>query len=144
MKTLTLLLTLLILGGNVWAESDVPVQTIVLEAGNQGYEGMLAVAEVIRNRAVLKGIPPDEVCMTPFQFSCWNSALKAKNKLSKVSAETWNTAQRAWQTANIDQTDTVNGADHYYAYKMLKYLPAWAGKMERVAKVKDHVFFREG
>src|SRR5665213_1243171 len=44
--------------------------TIYGEGRGESIEGQIAIACVIRNRAVNKTIK--EICLAPFQFSCWN------------------------------------------------------------------------
>ena len=54
---------------------DVLARTIYLEARGETHEGRIAVAHVIKERTEAKGRWKDtvlEVCLQPWQFSCWN------------------------------------------------------------------------
>ncbi len=55
------------------------IRTILGEAGNQGYQGMLAVADVIRNRGTLQGC-----------FGLNNPVVDKQPKWA------WNLARKAW------------------------------------------------
>lgn len=54
---------------------DILARTIYGEARGEPWEGKIAVAWVVRNRAERGGWWGDtirEVCLKPWQFSCWN------------------------------------------------------------------------
>lgn len=110
-----------------WAsvkESDA-VRAIVGEAENQGYRGMVAVAEAIRNRGHLKGV------------------YGLRRDLSKtprpVLLKLYRDAKRAWKESK--NTTLVNGGDHWENVKDFG-MPKWAKRMKVTATIGDHVFFR--
>lgn len=122
--------------------SDIPVKTIVLEAQGEGFDGMLAVAEVIRNRSIERKLTPEEVCLQRKQFSCWNNRSTSN---FETSSEIWQTASRAWETCNIDNTQTTEGANLYYNPKRVKREPSWiySSKVHYIKKIGNHVFYKE-
>ena len=66
-------------------ETKVIAITILAEARGEGHRGMYAVAAVIAQRAFERKRTPKEVCLKPYQFSCWNGkTLKSLEHLLKV------------------------------------------------------------
>lgn len=65
---------------------DKIARTIVGEAAGEGYDGMMAVANVIKNRAMSGDYPVDplDVVLQPNQFSAWNSISKGGNNLVNI------------------------------------------------------------
>ena len=103
------------------------VQAIVCEAANQGFDGMTAVGEVIRNRDSLKG------------FSCLKRA-DLSSFLSRQPSYVFREAERAW--ARSQASKLALGATHYENVKAFG-LPLWAQGMKETARLGDHVFFKE-
>lgn len=137
--------------------SELAIYTIMGEASNQPYEGQLAVAEVIRNRAkaynaqyldclVVLGWDTcfessvKEVVLQPWQFSFWNSKKKAKQWLEKYgTGEAYQTASRAW--AESEHSNIVKGADLYHASYVK---PRWNfGKTIFIRQLGAHRFYKE-
>lgn len=126
---------------------SIVVETIMMESASENYDGQVAVAEVIRNRAVRRsGVATWETMykevMRPKQFSCWNSPTWAKAWLgSHGTGESYQRASRAIGEA-INGSDTVRGATLYHTVKVK---PGWS-KSERVKFVKQigaHLFYKE-
>lgn len=123
---------------------SVVARTIWGEARNQDREGMQAVASVIQNRAHIGGwwgSMPREVCLKPYQFSCWNRNDPNRAKLLSVS-ETDPQYQIAKSLARSVLTgtlsDNTNSADSY----MVKGTNAfWARNLKPVASIGDHDFY---
>ena len=66
-------------------ETKIIAITILAEARGEGCGGMYAVAAVIAQRAFERKRTPKEVCLKPYQFSCWNGkSLKSMEHLLKV------------------------------------------------------------
>jgi spore germination cell wall hydrolase CwlJ-like protein len=136
------------------------ISTIVQEASNQGYEGMLGVAEVIVRRTRLKVMSDGTLADTllrPYQFSGWNTndpnRVRAAKHLDRMTPAA-STARRAWAHANgaLDQgelgppkapTDTTNGATHYFNPKAVQSVPFWAKGKTPCANIFDHLFFKD-
>ena len=53
-------------------ETKIIAITILAEARGEGHGGMYAVAAVIAQRAFERKRTPTEICLKPYQFSCWN------------------------------------------------------------------------
>src|SRR3990167_3377553 len=58
--------------------SEVVLQTIAMESADQPFDGQVAVASVIINRARKAGKTLEWVVLRPKQFSCWNDPKWAK------------------------------------------------------------------
>ena len=102
------------------------VDVIIGEAADQGYAGMLAVAEVIRRRGSLG----------PF---CASRRPGLALFVAKQGKRVRKTALAAWRASQA--TNTTFGATHYENVNRFGR-PAWSKKMRQVAVVKDHVFYR--
>lgn len=98
------------------------IRCVVGEAEDQGYEGMLAVAEAIRNRGHLKGV-----------YGC-------KSDRSLQAPEwVWHEAMDAWKESEF--TNLVKGADHWHSLREEK---AWWEKYGKLTVIiGDHKFYKE-
>ena len=117
-----------------WANDSIPVETIVLEAQGESLEGQVAVGEVIRNRAKGGRRSVEEVCLAPYQFSCWNDRQRARNRLNGVSGEVVQRAWMAWEMSG----DYHRGFTHYHRYDIMPY---WAKGHEGI-RIGNHVFYK--
>jgi spore germination cell wall hydrolase CwlJ-like protein len=135
------------------------VACLVAEAGNQGREGMVAVAEVIRERTERKynsnGTIPGTL-FAPYQFSCFSDGT---NWRARIFSLTWDdpqviVAKQAWDIAfNEDDTGRrsrlVDGAVLYHTIQApagaRSWPPRWATapSVVEVARIRDHVFYRD-
>lgn len=128
----------------IWSEGgralrdgvDIAIATMVLEAAGEGFDGMVAVAEVIRNRAAEARENYGEVCLAPYQFSCWNDAARAREFLAK-HRDVFETAFRAWLASA--GSNLTRGATFYHADYVS---PSWATGFTRSARVGRHLFYR--
>lgn len=151
---LTVLATLLI-GSTILLEKSanadelsMPEMTLVAEAKNQGYIGMLAVAEVIRTRAKDRNLSFERVCLQPKQFSCWNNVQKGfasvydvLNYTSEKNMQTiHDTAKKAWKDSAT--TNITKRANLYHAVYVH---PKWSKspKVHYITAVGKHLFYRE-
>lgn len=105
---------------------------------------MLAVACVIVNRAKLKDARLADICLKPFQFSCWNETDPNKTKMEILTPD-----DMAYRQALIavlkaidlpPDDDLTRGSTHYHA---LFAIPWWAKSMEERATIYGHRFYRE-
>ena len=130
----------------MWVDnlSDVELlaRTLEAEAGNQGFDGMLAVASVIRNRAG----SADNIRATilkPGQFSAWNSFTGYAGGAQGRNMKTIEPSANAYSAANsafgVGFEDPTGGATHYYNPDLAN--PSWGaqggGNWNRIG---DHVF----
>lgn len=108
---------------------DTYVALLVSEAGDQGYGGLLAVAEVLRNRgwrtAGFSGLHRKEL----------------HDFVSRQPRRVFRDARRAIAEARRG-SDTVKGATHFDNVGAFGR-PRWASGMRQVAEVGSHVFWRE-
>lgn len=131
-------------------------KTVIGEARGESYEGMLAVAYVIRNRAQNKrwwgGPSWESVCLAPWQFSCWNSEkyggqpfLRDLTAGDILGNSTYRKCLRAvLYVHDVDLPDITEGSTHYVVYSWLlnpKLRPAWADELTPTVKIGDHTFF---
>lgn len=105
------------------------------ESGNQPVEGIKAVAEVIRNRANRTG---DSWCATISkrkQFSFLNSGkIKLNKKLDKE-------LEHKYYPIAVAEEDVIGDKDVIF-YHATYVSPTWSKKMEKVVKIKDHIFYK--
>lgn len=148
MKNLLILIIMIIIGANTYAQNltfDQKVIAICLlgEARSEGKDGIMAVAEVIRNRSNKRNLSPSAVCLQPFQFSVFNGkSITDLEWLLKKEGEIFDYAKNI--AVNFDTLvtgNTVNGADHYFA-SWLKKPPYWAKGQTPVRVIKNHIFYR--
>jgi len=130
----------------MWTDSlsdkELLARTLEAEAGNQGFDGMLAVASVIRNRAG----SADNIRSTilkPGQFSAWNSLTGHAGGAQGQNMKTIEPSDNAYMAANsalgLGFEDPTGGATHYYNPDLAN--PSWGiqggGDWSRIG---DHVF----
>lgn len=149
MRCLLLILTALFMSSKLFAQpphQEVVAAVIWAEARGEGFDGMTAVAEVIRNRTTTWkwGATPFEVVTHPKQFSCLNSL--GTTKLVAKAKSSFAGDQRAWKyclalARRIEKgnqnSNLTKGATHYcFSYAR------WEQSMEFCAKIGRHTFYR--
>lgn len=130
------------------SDSTIAALNIWMEARGESYEGKVAVAEVIRNRMKSGkwGKTATNVCLSPYQFSGWNT--KDPNRIAALLLDDtdaqYQACLKAWNYVNQDHpSETVKGATLYYNPKVIPIPPAWAKPENLLARVGNHVFYRE-
>ena len=127
-------------------DQEAVARTLWGESRNQGEQGMTAVACVIVNRVNAKkwwGKTFHDVCLKPYQFSCW---LPSDPNFAKLKAVGLEDAQyrMAWDIAGEAVTgileDITGGATHYYAMGTPK--PKWADGQLPVCTIGKHIFYK--
>ena len=130
---------------------DVLARTIWGEARSEGVRGMEAVACVVANRVAVArahggsywwGGDVAQVCLKPFQFSCWNANDPNRPKLLAVTSDNviFATCLRiARRCVYGVLPDATNGATHYHTQDIL---PHWAKGQKPVAAIGHHIFYR--
>lgn len=125
-------------------EIDILARTLWGEARGEGETGMAAVAAVIVNRARRPGWwgrSIVEVCLRPWQFSCWNTGDPNRDKLLRVGPidNGFAAALRIARLASAGLLpDPTHGATHYHAADIQ---PGWARGHEPCARIGRHVFY---
>lgn len=132
-------------------DRDLAIRTVLSEAGNQGPDGMAAVAAVIKNRTLkgkYGGKSPAEVVTARNQFEPWNDAGKGKANdplsYSPTSTKYQEAARIVDGVFSGVLKDPTGGATHFYAPQAQADLgrkaPSWA-KGQQGLKIGDHMFF---
>jgi len=130
-------------------ELEIFAKTLYGEARGESLSGIEAIANVILNRVKHAqkigrfwwGKTIEEVCLKPFQFSCWNprdpnyEILKTNLENNKVYQMCVRVAKRAIAGFLPDQT---KGATHYHTKSVHPY---WAHAAVPSAEIGHHVFY---
>ncbi|MBJ6722450.1 PLxRFG domain-containing protein [Bacillus sp. PR5] len=117
---------------------DDTVNTMIAEAGGDGAVGMLAVANVIRNRAERRGKSIGDIVRAPSQFEGYyapgEKAVQAQQN-PQVRAE----AEKILRGVLAGELkDPTQGADHFHAAGVN---PDWANKMPSTTRIGGHTFY---
>lgn len=134
------------IGDGLRAE-DCLAEAIYYEARSQSDEGQRAVAQVVLNR-VRHPAYPSSVCGVVFEgvenagircqftFACDGSMQRPP------AGPAWDRARRIAAMALAGSVYApVGDATHYHSFAVL---PAWAGRMDKLAVVGAHIFYRLG
>ncbi|MBL27901.1 MAG: hypothetical protein CMM50_10190 [Rhodospirillaceae bacterium] len=130
------------------SDLDILERTLWGEARGEGFEGMRAVAHVVRNRADDGRWPASlgAVCRQRAQFSCWNADDPNRRLLLKVGYEdaAFLLARVAAATALAEPDDPTEGANHYFARHLMEkgQTPFWFDPDRVTAMIGNHVFMR--
>src|SRR5262245_12661068 len=125
--------------------------TVAMEAGGEIYQGKLAVAYVIRNRAIEMGKSYSDVVLHPYQFSCWNTESRTRLNLDQIGDRIMADCLRAsLSAAYLLEPDPTNGAYFYLNPDVVLAnagkLPEWwdiDGIAESEIKIGRHLFRRK-
>lgn len=131
---------------------DIMARTIYGEArgeygGKGGLAALIAVGNVVMNRVQAGcwyGKTIEEVCLKPWQFSCWNEEDRNRALIMRLIIEDplFTLCQEvATKLAAGEWPDLTKGSDHYHATTMISF-PKWT--KERKAKIclGNHLFYR--
>jgi N-acetylmuramoyl-L-alanine amidase len=112
------------------------------EARGEEYKGMVAVAQVARNRSLRPswwGHTLRECILKPYQFSCFLPGYSAP--LVTPTGDVWLTCLNIAVNVIRDCVDdTSRGATHYFADTIEP--PDWAASMTQTAVIGRHRFFK--
>ncbi|MGN0919310.1 MAG: cell wall hydrolase [Alphaproteobacteria bacterium] len=130
-------------------ELEIFAKTLYGEARGETLAGIEAVANVILNRHKMalhqkrvwwgKSIP--EICLKPWQFSCWNPADPNFKLLQQdLSQEkSYQICKRvALRALHGNLRDNTHGATHYHS---LSITPYWARGIIPSAQIGAHLFY---
>lgn len=119
-------------------ERHVVAITLLAEARGEGEDGLAAVACVIQQRALERGITPEAVCLQRKQFSCWNGKnyddLKHLLECPQAKWALW--LERNLKNLNLAK---IGNANHYHADYVSPY---WARGKTPVASIGRHRFYK--
>ena len=121
-------------------EHKVVAITILAEARGEGNKGMYAVAAVIAQRAFERKRTPEQVCLKPYQFSCWNGK-KLKDLEHLLTLPQGKYAMLLAKTVKHLSRSYVGYANHYHATWMKKK-PYWAKGKKPVKVIGQHAFYK--
>jgi Cell wall hydrolyses involved in spore germination len=127
--------------------------TLYLEAGNQGHDGIVAVASVIWNSAANNSTEAIEAeILTPHRYSCWNGRKPSVKVISMFILRgrlTENPAAvlASWQDC-IDiaiamehgQFKPTLTATHYHVETLRP--PFWSRKAAVIRRIGKHIFYK--
>lgn len=133
------------------ADIDAAVRTVYGEARGEPFEGQVAIAWVIRNRAEWQppswwGHTVEAVYYHPQQFSCFNhddpnrKLIDALSSANLVYASIENGVVKPVMAGVV--LDPTEGASHYFNPKLA--LPKWIEGRQPTVTIGGHVFFRIG
>ena len=134
-------------GGRVPSAPELIARTIWGEARGDGRTGMIGVACCIMNRARHPrwwGHDAGEVCVQPWQFSCWNDGDPNQHKLISVGASDPDyliAAEIAATAFGGKLADVTGGADSYYD-RLMPSPPSWAAAATPTVTILRHKYFR--
>ncbi len=112
-----------------------------------GLAALIAVGNVIVNRAQHQtwfGCNIRDVCLKPYQFSCWNENDSNREKLVAVTDDSPIFAQClavARAIAAQQYPDLTKGADHYYSHDLV-FPPKWSVGADERVRIGKHRFFK--
>ena len=125
---------------------DVAARTLWGEARGEPDEGKAAVAWVIRNRAAKTGKRLAEICLAPWQFSCWNPADPNAGPAAALTCGDPLYLQGLEIVCRVmrrpDDVDPTHGARHYFRDDLAPW-PEWARGHTPCAHVGRHLFFND-
>ena len=130
---------------------DVLARTLWGEARGEPIAGIEAVAAVVANRARIAaerggwwwGATIRDVCLKPWQFSCWNSGDPNRPRLLAVGRgdPVFETCVRIARRAALGLlADPTGGATHYHAVGVGPY---WAAGRSPSAVIGRHLFYND-
>jgi len=117
--------------------------TVYHEARGESIEGQVAVAHVILNRAIKRGLSVQQVVSQTKQFSCYNNG--------KPPIKDYHSFVVACEAVNRAREERLHGKNLYRATHYLNEtlviarrgrLPGWVGEMQKVAVIGQHSFYR--
>jgi N-acetylmuramoyl-L-alanine amidase len=145
----------------VITDRDYLALTLIGEARGEPIEGIIGVANVIKNRAYASGKLFKDVCLSPNQFSCWNENDPNKKVINQVygALDFGNPITDVYLRQCIavssavyegDFLDNVKGAKNYVTLERYKAAQArkankdkWINDMIPVIILGNHVFLAE-
>jgi N-acetylmuramoyl-L-alanine amidase len=136
------------------SDEDVVAATVWAEGRGLKLLGRVAIACVIRNRAIRRNQTPKQVCLARLQFSCWWKAGGAANysALMRLLEELEVTSDPDWPECEWIAhgvlsgvcRDVTKGADHYLTTRLLAShdRPSWVNAMTCTGVIEAHTFYR--
>jgi spore germination cell wall hydrolase CwlJ-like protein len=132
---------------------EIAARTVYGEGRGEPFEGQVAIAWVIRNRAERPGWwgrDVGQVCLKPSQFSCWLATDPNRDVITAVTAENPAFRRCLGITALVlsgDLEDPTEKSTHYITLDRPEWAsmwpPKWAGSMHKTVVIGGHQFLSE-
>lgn len=116
------------------------------EYAQTGPAALMAVAWVVRNRLHHPrrfGASLEDVCLKPYQFSCWNASDPNRSVIERVTlkdslfAQCYTLGQWVLQADGV--VDLTKGSDHYHGRGITPY---WIQGIKPKVMLGRHTFYR--
>lgn len=131
---------------------DIVARTIYGEARGEftkndgGLASLMAVGNVILNRtkSYRFGKTPRDVCLKPYQFSCWNENDPNKGLIQNITTQNSLFSLCLDVSKNILEEkwpDLTKGSDHYHTKAVYPY---WSVKKRPLVMIGNHLFYKLG
>jgi N-acetylmuramoyl-L-alanine amidase len=112
------------------------------EARGESRLGRQMVAEVTMNRVASPNYPND-ICRVVYQRSQFSWTTTRRNHTPRDMVE-WELAlEMSRRIISGRYTPRSNGATHFYNPSLVNVRPDWARRYTRIARVGNHVFYRQ-
>lgn len=111
------------------------LETIINEAQNEGLEGMVAVANVIRNRADARGLTPEQVVNEKGQFD----PMRADARRPTPQQKAW--AEQAWEGVQTGSVPDNTGGATFFHGKGLSKSDLGTPGLQYATKVGNQTFY---
>lgn len=125
------------------SDIDVTARTVYGESRGEPRLGRIAVAHVVRNRALFKDTSPAEECHKPWQFSCWDMGDPNLAVIEAVSMEDPVFQECTYCALAVllgQEPDPTGGATHYFASHIP--VPDWASPPAvKTCAIGHHLFY---
>jgi spore germination cell wall hydrolase CwlJ-like protein len=124
------------------------ILTVEQEAGHEPYEGQLAVAYVIMNRANASKASVIDTVLRNMQFSCWNADSPTRMNLDTIPNDVLKQCYKAAVAAYFGLgEDPSKGASHYLNEEMTRKLrggslPGWFDEARVTVRIGRHTFLK--
>jgi len=125
-------------------EQIIVAMTILAEARGEGNAGMYAVAGCIKVRAQERKLAYHDVCLQPWQFSCWNKNDPNRKKMASfLKLPQARYALRLATNMKKINTKFIGHANHYMTIKLWRTGKVkWAKGKKPCAFAGSHAFFK--
>ena len=112
------------------------------EARGESRRGQQMVGEVTLNR-VRSSNYPNNICAVVYQRNQFSWTRNARH-LKVLDQEQWNSAQEIARKLISGRYRRIsNGATHFFNPQMVEVRPNWSMQYTRIARVGNHVFYRQ-
>jgi len=125
------------------SQFDIAALTVAQEAAGESYEGKVGVAYVICNRANEKNRSLSDICLQPYQFSCWLTDSVTRMNIDQIPDKTMAECFKSMLDAYYKLVpDPTHGADHYLNLAVCNPPPSWYDPDAVTATIGNHTFLK--